>query len=48
MQMLIGNPLFSGQVEIPYSEFKQALRAGEVKSVTVEEEQISGVMKVDE
>jgi cell division protease FtsH len=34
--------------EISYSEFKQALSAGEVQSVTIDETTISGVMKQEE
>jgi cell division protease FtsH len=48
LQSLFGNPFLTRQEEISYSEFKQSLRTGEVKSVTIDEETISVVMKADE
>ncbi len=48
IQRFIAGPILSQQTEIPYSEFKTALRAGEVKSVTVSETSITGVMKQED
>ncbi len=48
IQQFIAGPILSKQVEIPYSEFKAALKSGEVKSVTVSEDSITGVMKQED
>jgi cell division protease FtsH len=41
-------PLFDTSTEISYSNFKEALKAGEVKSVTVSQDKVTGIMKYDE
>ncbi|NPV76490.1 MAG: ATP-dependent zinc metalloprotease FtsH [Anaerolineae bacterium] len=41
-------PLSVQNTEIPYSEFKRALSAGEIQSVTVDESHITGVLKAEE
>jgi cell division protease FtsH len=48
IQRFIMGPILSKQTEIPYSEFKTALKAGEVESVAVSETSITGVMKQED
>ncbi len=48
IQQFIAGPFLSKQAEIPYSEFKAALKAGEVKSVTVSEDSITGLMRQED
>jgi cell division protease FtsH len=45
VQSLLIGPWLSNQTEISYSEFKTALRAGEISSVTVGEARISGTFE---
>jgi cell division protease FtsH len=44
IQQFIVRPLLLQSTEIPYSQFKTALRAGEVKSVSISENQITGTL----
>lgn len=44
IQSFIAGALFGPTTELAYSEFKTALRAGEVTSVSVSEQQITGVL----
>jgi cell division protease FtsH len=44
LQQFVIGPLVQQSAEIPYSEFKAALRAGEVVAVHVAEDQISGTL----
>ena len=46
-QFIVG-PLLLSRAEIPYSEFKTALRAGEITSVTVSQDQIIGLRGEDQ
>ncbi|MGD2206554.1 MAG: ATP-dependent zinc metalloprotease FtsH [Anaerolineae bacterium] len=48
LQQFVVGPLARRKAEIPYSEFKTALRAGEVASVHVAEEEISGIKGEDQ
>lgn len=48
VQQFLIQPLLLQRTEIPYSEFKTALSAGNVISVTVGAEQITGLMKEDQ
>jgi cell division protease FtsH len=43
-QQFILYPLFSRQVEIPYSEFKTKIRDGQIINVTIETDRITGMM----
>jgi len=45
LQGILGRLLTEGGTELAYSEFKAAVYAGEVKSVSIGEEQISGELK---
>jgi cell division protease FtsH len=47
IQMLLG-PVFSRSTELSYTDFKTALRAGEIESVSVGQTQITGVLKAKE
>ncbi len=47
-QQFILSPLMIRNVEIPYSDFKAKLAAGEVVEVTIAEDQITGTMKNSE
>lgn len=47
IQQFIVRPLLLRSTEIPYSEFKTALRAGEVTAVTIGAEQIAGARLID-
>jgi cell division protease FtsH len=44
---LIGS-LFSGSEQITYSDFKTELRAGEIQSVTISQDEISGITQTEE
>lgn len=48
IQRFIMGPILSKQTEIPYSEFKTVLKAGEVESVAVSKTSITGVMKQED
>ncbi|MEJ2707429.1 MAG: ATP-dependent zinc metalloprotease FtsH [Anaerolineales bacterium] len=48
IRSFITEPLLAQQTEIPYSQFKSDLRAGQIKSVTLSEERVSGVMKAED
>ncbi len=44
IQQYVG-PLLARDLELPYSEFKNALKAEEITSVMISEDQITGEMK---
>lgn len=48
LQQFVVGPLLTQSAEISYSDFKTALRAGEVESVSVGDTQITGVLKAKE
>ena len=45
-QQFILSPLMTNRTEIPYSEFKAKIKAGEIVNVTLSSDQIVGTMKV--
>jgi FtsH-like protein len=45
LQQFILRPLLARSVEISYSDFKAALRAGNIQGVTVSDTQITGTRK---
>ncbi|HKZ83693.1 MAG TPA: ATP-dependent zinc metalloprotease FtsH [Anaerolineae bacterium] len=47
IQTLLG-PMFSRSTELSYTDFKAALRAGEIESVSIGQAQITGVLKAKE
>ncbi len=48
LQQFVIGPLFTQSAEMSYSDFKTALRAGEVESVSVSGTQITGTLKGEE
>ena len=47
LQMLFGAPLRAPKTEMTYTEFKAALRAGQIQTATVGVDQISGKLAAD-
>ena len=48
LQVLFGGPLRAPKTEMTYTEFKAALRAGQIQTATVGVDQISGALAADE
>jgi cell division protease FtsH len=48
LQILFGTPLVAPKTEMTYTEFKTALRAGQIQTATIGVDQISGTMVADE
>jgi len=47
LQVLFGAPLLAPKTEMTYTEFKAALRAGQIQTATVGVDQISGKLAAD-
>jgi hypothetical protein len=47
LQMLFGGPLRATPTEMTYTEFKTALRAGQIQTATIGVDQISGALAAD-
>ena len=47
LQVLFGSPLLAPKTEMTYTEFKAALRAGQIQTATVGVDQISGKLAAD-
>ena len=48
LQVLFGAPLRAPKTEMTYTEFKAALRAGQIQTATVGVDQISGKLAADQ
>ena len=47
LQVLFGSPLLAPKTEMTYTEFKAALRAGQIQTATVGVDQITGELAPD-
>jgi cell division protease FtsH len=47
LQILFGGPLLAPKTEMTYTEFKTALRAGQIQTATIGVDQISGTLAAD-
>ena len=47
LQILFGTPLLAPKTEMTYTEFKTALRAGQIQTATIGVDQISGTLAAD-